>query len=72
MNANNYAAGRSRPGKVYYTQRNVGKVRHVVNYHDGNKTHRDGSPFYDLRCFSNQKVAAAFVKSLEADGYRPK
>lgn len=55
--------------KVYYWMFNVGKSRYSINFHNGNSTHRDGSPFFDLRIFSNRRKAEAFVKSLERDGY---
>ena len=29
----------------YHIQSNIGKAKHVVNFHDGHKTHKDGSPF---------------------------
>ena len=57
-------------GKVYYEQTNVGKTKYVVNYHDGEKTHGDGSPFYDIATFSNKKALAAFLKGLNRDGYK--
>ena len=56
-------------GKIYYTQMNVGKAKYVVNYHDGEKMHGDGSPFYDISTFSNKKAFMGFVKSLKRDGY---
>jgi len=56
-------------GKSYNTQMNVGKAKYVVNYHDGKKTHGDGSPFYDVAIFSNKKVFADFVKNLKRQGY---
>jgi hypothetical protein len=59
-------------GKLYYEVQNVGSAKYVVNYHDGAKTHRDGSPFYDVRIFTNKRVKAEFVKALVADGYGPR
>lgn len=56
--------------KNYYTQDNVGKARYVVNFHDGKKTHNDGSPFYDIRTFSNKIQRDAFVKDLKSKGYK--
>lgn len=58
--------------KTYYEMQNVGRARYVVNYHNGVKTHRDGSNFYDIAIFSNGKKKDAFVKELQANGYREK
>lgn len=55
--------------KTFYTSSNVGKARHVVSFHDGVKTHNDGSAFFDLRIFSNKKNLAAFTLDLHKDGY---
>jgi hypothetical protein len=50
---------------------NVGKVRYTVSFHDGVKTHGDGSPFYDIRLFRNKRKRDGFVKSLLAQGFVP-
>lgn len=55
--------------KRYNTMTNVGRAKYVVNYHDGIKTHKDGSPFYDIALFSNEKAFSRFIRSLEQDGY---
>lgn len=55
--------------KNYYTQSNVGKCKYLVNYHDGIKTHKDGSPFYDVAIFSNKQKEQAFIKELHKQGY---
>ena len=55
--------------KCFYYLQNVGKCRHVVNFHDGIKTHLDGSPFYDVTIFSNKRAAHRFMRGLIADGY---
>lgn len=34
---------------------NVGSSKYVVNYHDGLKTHKDGSEFYDIALFDNKR-----------------
>lgn len=57
-------------GKLYTTQMNVGRAKYVVNYHDGSKTHKDGSPFYDIDIFSNRKDFDKAVKKLESEGYK--
>lgn len=55
--------------KSYHIQENIGKSRYVVNFHDGVKTHRDGSPFFDVHIVSNKRTLIRFVKGLKADGY---
>ena len=55
--------------KNYYIQYNVGKVKYLVNFHDGVKTHKDGSAFYDVHCTNNKKDFQKFVKRLESLGY---
>ena len=55
--------------KLYYTMDNVGRAKYTVNYHDGQKRHADGSPFYDFRIFRNAHKRDGFIRSLVADGY---
>jgi hypothetical protein len=52
-------------GKVYYEQPNVGKAKYTVNFHDGVKTHKDGSPFYDMRIFKNKTDLNNFIAKLK-------
>ncbi len=55
--------------KVYNTQNNIGKAKYVVNFHDGVKTHKDGSPFFDIATFGNKKENDQFIKKLTKEGY---
>lgn len=55
--------------KSYSIQYNIGSAKYVVNYHDGVKTHQDGSLFYDIQTFSNKKALATFENKLLANGY---
>ena len=55
--------------KSYNTKSNVGKAKYVVNFHDGEKTHKDGSPFYDMSIFKNAKDLKNFEKQLKSKGY---
>jgi hypothetical protein len=48
----------------------VGRAKYVVNYHDGIKTHGDGSPFYDMSIFKNKTDLNAFVSQLDGEGYK--
>lgn len=56
--------------KWYYVKDSIGKVPYTVSFRDGEKRHDDGSPFYDLRCFSRKRERDRFVRGLCADGYR--
>lgn len=55
--------------KVYYFQYNVGCSKYVVNYHDGEKKHPDGSDFYDIFLTNNKRTLAKFVSGLKKQGY---
>jgi len=55
--------------KIFHIHFNVGKVKYVVNYHDGIKKHKDGSNFFDIKTFSNKKLFNKFQKDLLSDGY---
>ena len=55
--------------KKYNTQRNVGKARYVINYHDGVKKHSDGSDFYDIHTTGNKVCFNAFIQYLQNIGY---
>jgi hypothetical protein len=55
--------------KVYRITHNVGKVKYLISYHDGEKTHKDGSPFFDIHTESNNKRHEAKLKELQAEGY---
>jgi len=48
---------------------NVGSAKYVVNFHDGVKTHKDGSEFWDIHLFNNKRKGNAFIKSLLKAGY---
>lgn len=55
--------------KQFNVMFNVGKVKYVVNHHDGTKTHPCGSPFFDIAIFKNKKDFNSFQKSLLRNGY---
>ena len=55
--------------KLYNINYNIGRVKYVVNFHDGIKKYKDGSNFYDIMLFSNKKKMNAFVSELLKDGY---
>lgn len=55
--------------KQYRVQDKIGKARHVVSFHDGQKTHQDGSAFFDISIFSNARKRDKFINELKRDGY---
>jgi hypothetical protein len=55
--------------KTYNIQYNIGKAKYVVNFHDGVKTHKDGSRFFDIAIFKSQKTMNLFIKKLKSEGY---
>lgn len=55
--------------KTFYERDNVGSTRYTVSFHDGAKTHKDGSRFYDIRLFSNKAVKNRFVRELLKQGF---
>lgn len=55
--------------KTYNIRHNIGKVKYALFFHDGVKTHKDGSPFFDARTFRNKPTLAEFVAGLRAQGY---
>ena len=48
---------------------NVGRAKYVVNFHDGESTHKDGSEFWAIALFHNIKKRDAFIKDLLKEGY---
>lgn len=56
--------------KQFNTMYNVGRAKYVINSHDGQKTHKDGSPFFDLDTFSNKRKFEAAKKELIRAGYK--
>lgn len=48
----------------------VGTAKYLLCFHDGEKTHADGSPFFDVNIFRNKRKLTARVKELEGQGYR--
>ena len=55
--------------KRFNTKYGVGKSKYVVNYHDGVKKHKDGSDFFDVKIFKNQKDLESFKKDLVSKGF---
>ena len=55
--------------KTYNITRNIGRSKYVVSYYDGVKQHADGSPFFDIKIFSNTRKMAFFVLVLKKKGF---
>ena len=56
--------------KQYHIMYGVGTAKYLLCFHDGEKTHADGSPFFDVNIFRNKRKLTARVKELEGQGYR--
>lgn len=56
--------------KRYYIQYNVGKVKYFLSYHNGEKKHKDGSDFFDVRTFKNKRALNAAIQVLHQEGYK--
>lgn len=52
----------------YRIQNNIGKVKYAVSWHDGMKTHKDGSKFFDLCCFKSKDKMNKFLSELAKKG----
>jgi hypothetical protein len=62
-------AGEAGGVKKFNVMNNIGKSKYVLNFHDGKKTHGDGSPFYDIEIFKNKKDLDTAVGDLKQQGY---
>lgn len=58
--------------KTFYEQQNICKSKYAINYHDGVKTHKDGSPFFDIALFKNKVKKNKFIQGLIDQGYEEK
>ena len=57
-------------GKKRFRQQNgIGKSKYTISYHDGVKKHKDGSDFFDIQIFKNQKDVDAFRNALLQKGF---
>lgn len=55
--------------KTYYSQDNIGCAKYTVSFHNGEKLHDDGSPFFDMRIFRRKADRNKFVSDLTQQGY---
>jgi len=56
--------------KVFYTMSNIGKAKYVINHHDGEQTHPDGSPFFGITICKNKKKLKEETDKLTKEGYK--
>jgi hypothetical protein len=47
---------------------NIGKVKYLVSFSNGLKKHKDGSEFFDVKCFSSKKKMNKFIKTISQKG----
>jgi hypothetical protein len=55
--------------KKFNLMYNIGKVKYVINYHNGIDKHKDGSNFFGIYTFRNKKKFDAKIKELKNEGY---
>jgi len=55
--------------KRFYTMLNIGRVKYVINFHNGIDKHKDSSPFFGIYTFHNKKKFEAKIKELKNEGY---
>jgi hypothetical protein len=58
--------------KEYMIQHRVGRAKYLVSFHDGVKTHKDGSSFFDIKIFKSKNKLGKFIDGLSENGYREK
>ena len=55
--------------KYFNRQLGIGKSKYIINFHDGEKKHKDGSIFFDIAIFSNKKDFFKMISQLKKDNY---
>jgi hypothetical protein len=58
--------------KQFNIRYNIGKAKYVVSFFNGKKTHKDGSPFFDIEIFKNKRKVKIFTNNLLLSGYEEK
>ena len=56
--------------KWFNVKYNAGRVKYACSYHDGTKTHGDGSMFFDVMTFTNENNLMSLIRTLRDDGYQ--
>lgn len=47
----------------------AGPRQYLISFHDGESTHRDGSPFFDIRIRSSKVKRDKVIRELKKSGY---
>ena len=55
--------------KRFRQQDGIGKAKYTISYHDGIQKHKDGSDFFGIQIFKNQKDLETFKKALLSKGF---
>jgi hypothetical protein len=55
--------------KVFKLNPPIGRAKYSISSHDGVKTHRDGSDFWDIEIFKNKVDLAKAIKKYKNDGF---
>ena len=55
--------------KVFKVNPGIGKAKYSISSHDGKKTHKDGSDFYDIEIFKNKVDLENGIKKYTSNGF---
>jgi hypothetical protein len=55
--------------KVFKVNPQIGKAKYSISSHDGVKTHKDGSDFYDMEIFNNKVDLEKGIKKYTSNGF---
>jgi hypothetical protein len=55
--------------KVFKVNPGIGKAKYSISSHDGKKTHKDGSDFYDIEIFNNKVDLEKGIKKYTSNGF---
>ena len=55
--------------KAFKVNPPIGRVKYSISSHDGVKTHRDGSDFWDIETFKNKVDLAKAIKKYKNGGF---
>jgi hypothetical protein len=55
--------------KVFKVNPGIGKSKYSISSHDGKKTHKDGSDFYDIEIFNNKVDLEKGIKKYTSNGF---
>lgn len=55
--------------KTFKVNPQIGKSKYSISFHDGKKTHKDGSKFNDIKTFKTKTELDKAIKDFEDKGY---